>query len=95
MFVSRRLGQIVLVLLLTSLIAEVALRVSHYIRPSMAFYDSSYHRFRGRPNALDFHLNSQGFKDVEFDVQKAEGTYRILALGDSFAYGVVRTAKIT
>jgi hypothetical protein len=62
----------------------------HYVKPSFVFYDSSYNRYRGRPYAPDygFHLNSQGFKDREFG-DKKPGVYRILGLGDSFAFGVV------
>jgi hypothetical protein len=55
------------------------------------FYSDSYNRFRGKPFAPDwsFHLNSKGFKDVEFSTAKAAGTVRILGIGDSFAFGVV------
>jgi SGNH hydrolase-like domain, acetyltransferase AlgX len=41
---------------------------------------SSYYRFQ---------LNSRGFHDVEFDVEKKPGTFRAVGLGDSFAFGVV------
>lgn len=87
----RALRQIFVILLITFLLAEIAFRVFNYIRPSFIFYDSSYNRFRGKPNEenFDFHLNSKGFKDVEFNVKKEEGTYRVLGLGDSFAFGVV------
>jgi len=72
-------------------VAELTLRLYNRISPSFVFYSTSYNRFRGKPFApdYDFHLNSKGFKDVEFNTQKAEGIFRILALGDSFAYGVV------
>ena len=52
---------------------------------------SSYNRFRGKPFAPDwnFHLNSKGFKDVEFSTRKAADTIRILGIGDSFAFGIV------
>ncbi|MEW6272989.1 MAG: hypothetical protein AB1689_27240 [Thermodesulfobacteriota bacterium] len=36
-----------------------------------------------------FRCNSLGFHDVEFRREKAPGTLRIVALGDSFAYGSV------
>lgn len=83
--------QTLLILLITFGLAEIAFRVYNHIHPSFIFYDSSYNRFRGQPNApdFDFHLNSKGFKDVEFKIQKAENTYRILGLGDSFAFSVV------
>ena len=83
--------QTLLVLLITLILAEIAFRFYNYVHPSFIFYDTTYNRFRGKPNApdYDFHLNSKGFKDVEFKQQKEEGTYRILGLGDSFAFGVV------
>jgi hypothetical protein len=34
------------------------------------------------------HLNSRGYRDLERSVQKAAGVRRVLALGDSFAWGV-------
>jgi lysophospholipase L1-like esterase len=34
-------------------------------------------------------VNSRGFRDREHPLKKASGVYRILALGDSFAFGVV------
>jgi len=78
------------ILLITLALAEVMLRVYHYFKPLYCFYDQSYNRFRGKPLAedWDFHLNSKGFKDVEFSEEKS-ADIRILGLGDSFAYGVV------
>ena len=89
--VWRVVRQTLLVLLITFVLAEIAFRFYNYIHPSFIFYDSSYNRFRGKPNSpdYDFHLNSKGFKDIEFTIQKAEDTYRIVALGDSFAFSVV------
>jgi acetyltransferase AlgX (SGNH hydrolase-like protein) len=89
--VLKVLRQAFVILLITLVLTEIVFRCYNYFRPSFIFYDSSYNRFRGKPNALDydFRLNSKGFKDVEFSPQKAAGTYRILGLGDSFAYGVV------
>jgi len=87
----RRAGQVVAIFLITFALAEVVFRVYDHFYPSFIFYNSLNERFRGKPNApdYDFHLNSKGFKDVEFKTQKEEGTYRILGLGDSFAFGVV------
>lgn len=81
----------IIVLLVTFVLTEVTIRVYRYFIPTFIFYDHSYNRFRGKPGAsdYDFFLNSQGFKDVEFKQEKEPGTYRILALGDSFAFGVV------
>ena len=80
-----------MILLVTFFLTEIVFRCYHYFRPSFVFYDSSYNRFRGKPNDpdYDFHLNSRGFKDVEFNPQRSAGMYRILGLGDSFAYGAV------
>lgn len=66
-------------------------RVYNYLQPSFIFHDNSYNRFRGKPLApeYNFRLNSHGFKDVEFQVEKDPNTLRILGIGDSFAYGVV------
>jgi hypothetical protein len=62
----------------------------HFFNPLFIFHDDSYNRFRGKPFSYDwdFKLNSQGFKDTEFS-RKTDKTYRILGIGDSFAYGVV------
>ena len=69
---------------------EIALRIYHYFHPVFIYYDDSYYRFRGKPLAQhwDFKLNSRGFNNVEF-TKKENSTYRILGIGDSFAYGVV------
>lgn len=88
--VLKKTGQSLVIFLITLLLAEVAFRVYHSFQPSFVFYDTSYNRYRGKSNGpnYDFQLNSQGFNDVEF-AQKGEGTYRIVALGDSFAFGIV------
>lgn len=84
-------SQTIIILIVTFILAEVAIRVYRHFIPTFIFYDHSYNRFRGKPGAADydFTLNSRGFKDVEFKQEKEPGTYRILALGDSFAFGVV------
>lgn len=41
----------------------------------------------GRPT--NFRTNSRGWKDRERDLAKPEGTFRIVALGDSYTFGVV------
>ena len=84
------LRQTVIISFITFGFTEVAFRIYHIINPSFMFYDpSSYNRWRGKPFSTDydFQLNSKGFKDVEFTEQKAENTYRIIGIGDSFAYG--------
>ena len=84
-------GQTFLIFLITFVLAEITFRVYQHFNPTFIFYDESYNRFRGKPGApdYDFQLNSKGFKDIEFKPQKEPNTYRIVALGDSFAFGVV------
>lgn len=87
----RFLLRFTIVSLVTLFLTEAGLRIYHRIRPLPIFYSNSYNRFRAKPFSrdYDFRLNSRGFKDVEFETVKAEGTYRILGLGDSFTFGVV------
>jgi lysophospholipase L1-like esterase len=94
--IGRRLGptaraatKATLVLLVSLLAGEAALRVYHRLSPSFVFLDDSYNRFRGRPLSAnwDSRLNSRGFNDREF--RDTKQGYRILGLGDSFAFGVV------
>ena len=82
---------IAIIYLITLSLAEIALRLCHRIYPSYIFYENSYNRFRGKPLAddYDFRLNSRGFKDVERKKEKEPNVYRILGLGDSFAFGVI------
>jgi hypothetical protein len=81
--------------IITLALAEATVRVSRHLFPStvpsIIFYDRSYNRYRGQPGALNygFRLNSAGFKDVEFQPVKEPGTQRVVAIGDSFAFGAV------
>jgi hypothetical protein len=91
---SRLLGALratAIVLLVTAALAEVALRVYHAIQPSFVFYDVGYNQYRGQPGGWhrDTRLNLLGFNDTEFSTEKASEAFRIVALGDSFAFGVV------
>lgn len=83
--------QTLIISLITFGLTEITFRIYHKINPSFMFYDTTYNRWRGEPYAedYDFKLNSQGFKDVEYSQNKAKNTYRIIGLGDSFAFGVV------
>lgn len=85
------LGQTAIIIVISLIFTEIAFRIYNKFNPSLIFYDSSYNRYRGKPFSEDyqFKLNSRGFKDVEFEVEKSPGTYRILGIGDSFAYGVI------
>lgn len=84
-------GRIAGIILLALLFGEVSLRLYDHFRPSYIFYkESRVQRFRGEPFAFDgkSRLNSLGFRGKEF-TPKPAGGYRIIALGDSFAFGVV------
>ena len=83
--------QAFLILLITFILGEGMLRAYVWFDPLPFFYRVFDNRWRGKPHSLDygFPLNSRGFKDVEFQAEKAPGTYRILGIGDSFAFGIV------
>ena len=87
----QRAGQVFGVLLVCVIVGELSLRFVHYLRPSFIFETGSYERFRGRPNAPNYDqpLNSWGYNDRERSLEKPAGGYRILAIGDSFVFGVV------
>ena len=87
---ARAARNLVLILLLSFGLGEVALRLVNRVNPSYVFYDATYSRFRAQPGSTyyGFPINSDGFHDDEFSKDKA-GAYRILALGDSFAFGIV------
>ncbi|MGB3404194.1 MAG: hypothetical protein WBA77_16035 [Microcoleaceae cyanobacterium] len=88
---TRLITQVILISGITFVLSEITFRIYNKINPTFVFYDYSYNRWRGKPNAEDyeFNLNSQGFKDQEFTIQKDPQTYRILGIGDSFTFGVV------
>jgi hypothetical protein len=89
--ILRRLALVVLGVVVSLAAAEAGLRLYQALDPSFVFPDTSYNRFRGQPRSrdYDFQLNTRGFKDREFAEEKAPGTFRILGIGDSFAFGVV------
>ncbi len=80
-------------MLLTFLSSEGILRI--FFKDAKVFSDDKLIRHKGKPHAKvgDFKLNSKGFMDVEIQKEKARGTYRILAIGDSFVYGAVGYEK--
>jgi lysophospholipase L1-like esterase len=47
--------------------------------------NSSYFARKWKKNNL--HLNSWGFREIEFPLAKPEGLYRVAVIGDSFTYG--------
>jgi hypothetical protein len=70
---------------------EVFLRGYNYFYPSHIFFTESPNRYRGAAFGYyqGFQLNSRGFHDIEYPLNKPEKLFRIAAIGDSFAYGVV------
>lgn len=88
--IRRFLMQVAFILLITIVLGEVGLRAYNMAYPTFVFYDDSYNRFRGKPHSYNFgfRLNSKGFKDEEI-LEKRTGVYRILGIGDSFAFGIV------
>jgi hypothetical protein len=95
LFLNRRrklVLEIAGVTVVTLLLLEAALRVMNAISPSFIFYADSYGRYRGRPGAPHHGstLNASGFNDRDHPVERPpQVTTRIVALGDSFAFGVV------
>lgn len=88
---TRSIAQTILIGGICFVVGEMTIRIYNYFNPVFIFYTDSYNRFRGKPFGTDwegFTLNSQGFKDLEFTEKQADH-YRILGIGDSFAFGVV------
>jgi hypothetical protein len=85
------LRQTLIITVITIVLCEIGLRVFNLAYPLPFFYSNSYNRFRVKPNVplYGFELNSRGFHDVEFKIGKEPGAFRILGIGDSFAFGVV------
>ncbi|KKL53686.1 hypothetical protein LCGC14_2272980, partial [marine sediment metagenome] len=72
-------------------LGEVLLRAYHKVRPVAYFTEDKLLKYRGKPHekVMGYQLNSRGFKDREHSLEKPAGTYRIAAVGDSFAFGSV------
>ena len=86
----RKAGTALMILLISLALGEVVLRIVNRVMPSYVFHDDSYNRFRVKPGSdyYGFPVNSVGFLDTEFPT--ADGSsFRIAAVGDSFAFGVV------
>ncbi len=73
-------------------IAPVFIKAPHQVyrfwgnRP-VTYYPDMTHRAIMANYDVSFKSNSAGFKDTDHDFDKAEGTYRVLLLGDSYVEG--------
>lgn len=92
-----------LCLLFFSAILEIFIRYRKMVPPLDAQYQSyvpdSKISYKHKPNSVvsgrsgfdefdyEYRHNSIGLRDIEHDIVKKNGTYRILGLGDSFTYG--------
>jgi hypothetical protein len=83
--------QSLIITFITFGMTEIVFRVYSLINPTFIFYDNSYNRYRGKPFSANYdsQLNSQGFQGPEFTQEKPANTYRILSIGDSFAFGIL------
>jgi hypothetical protein len=90
MHALKKAGTALLILAISLALGEVVLRIVNRVMPSYVFHDDSYNRFRGKPGSgiYGFPVNSRGFLDTEFS-EPSSGSFRVVALGDSFAFGVV------
>ncbi len=92
MFTKVFVWNVVIIFVVTFLLLEGSFRLYHHISPVFIFPDNSHNRFRNKPfdyDYDDFRLNSRGFKDIEPQATKPQGSIRIAGIGDSFVYGVV------
>lgn len=88
--------KICLTAIFTLLMIEGSIRAYHRINPVYFLPNKDKeanlaNKFRGKPYAdvYGYKLNSKGFKDKEYSLEKQSGTVRILGIGDSFVYGTV------
>ena len=72
--------QTIIIATITIVMCEVGLRIFNQLYPLPFFYSNSYNRFRVKPHSsyYGFELNSRGFHDVEFNIRKEAGTFRVV-----------------
>ena len=87
--ISRKFLGLLAVVAVTLILCEVAFRAYDAVVGAWVFDKPHYDRFRGRAGVVRFGhpINSRGFIDSEPSPKKS--AFRIVALGDSFAFGVV------
>jgi len=81
-----------------SLATPLNLIFSNYVAdPNLPFRPRPFSRGTGRNDefSYDYQHNSFGFRDVEHEIAKAPGTFRLLGLGDSFTYGIGASLRET
>jgi len=79
-----------IIIFVTLGLGEISMRLYNSFNPSHIFYNKSYNRYRGKQVYYHgFRLNSKAFHDIEYPLEKPKNVFRIVALGDSFAYGIV------
>lgn len=76
--------------LLTRFWIQSSLKGQPSISPIFESLPDSPRTYRLKPKArvLEYHINSRGFRGPEFTPLKPAGTYRIISLGDSIAFGM-------
>lgn len=94
--------RIVLTTLITCLLLEVSLRIVGYnpLKQMLTGSEKVLRKstvpdmdYEGIPNAegylwnTDIKINSLGFRDREYEINKENGTYRVIVLGDSITFG--------
>jgi len=80
---------------------EVFLRLDNYFNEPCYFEEDKYLKYKLKEGferkihlgkgifgeSYNLKVNSKGLRDYEYDYHKPDNTYRILILGDSFAFG--------
>lgn len=101
--IRKKLGLLLFGGIFSLCLGEVALRILLAVLPPppgaywQADPDCGYRLQPGGPETSDpadpEYINSLGFRDRERPVEKPDGTFRVLGLGDSFVYGAVPPAQ--
>ncbi len=88
---TRMAAEIAIAAIITFAVAEIGLRILNQFYPQPFFYTEHSYRFRAKPHQkhYDFVTNSNGFNDIEHNRETPKDTFRIVSIGDSFAFGVV------
>lgn len=92
----RYMGTITLVVVLSIILLEIALRILAVFPTDSAFYVRDPligHRMRPDTYIINSKTNSFGFNDIERAVEKSQGSTRIAFIGDSFVSGIVPRLK--